>query len=100
MPSPTYNLTLHKTYYERGFFNLGVEAERFVTRDEGAVALLLGLSGRRIEGRVTRKANLNETPRVFGGAKLRDWFIDSFQMLDLITVVVLSPTEFRLLPAD
>ena len=100
MTYPTYDLTLHKTYYEKGFFNLGVDIERFVTRNEGVVTLLLGSKGRRVEGRVTRTVNQNGTPRVFGGAELRDWFGANFEMLDQIKVLVHSPTELQLLSAD
>ena len=30
MTYPVYELTLHKTYYDKGFFNLGVEVERLL----------------------------------------------------------------------
>ncbi len=97
MTHPTYELTLHKTYYEKGFFNLGVEIENYVTKDECPVSLLLGPQRQQIGGRVTRTANLNGTPRVFGGAKLRDWFFANFNTLDQVRVLVLSPTELQIL---
>ncbi|AUR38439.1 hypothetical protein PhaeoP18_04223 (plasmid) [Phaeobacter piscinae] len=100
MTHPTYELTLHKTYYEKGFFNLGVEIERFVAKDESPVSLFLGTQGQQIGGRVTRTANLNGTPRVFGGAKLRDWFFANFNMLDQVRVSVLSPTELQILAIE
>lgn len=100
MTYPTYDLTLHKTYYEKGFFNLGVDVERFVTKDEGPVSLLLGRQRQQIGGRVTRTANQNGTPRVFGGAELRDWFFANFNMLDQVQVVVLSPAELQILTME
>ena len=100
MTHPTYDLTLHKTYYEKGFFNLGVEIERFVTKDECTVSLLLGTKGQQIGGRVTRAANQNGTPRIFGGAELRDWFFANFNMLDQVCVLVRSPTELQILAME
>lgn len=38
---PVYKLTLHKTYYDKGFFNLGVDVDRFVRADSGPVSILL-----------------------------------------------------------
>lgn len=95
MSFPTYQLTLHKTYYEKGFFNLGVDVERYVTAVEGL--MMLNLGGRSsVQGRVTRQANMNGTPRVFGGAALRDWFMANFDMNDVVVVTVLTPTELSL----
>ena len=63
--SPEYKLTLHKTYYDKGFFNLGVEIERFVRPSSGPIKILLGYSKEQINGRVDREANQNGTPRAF-----------------------------------
>jgi hypothetical protein len=71
---PLFDLTLHKTYYKQGFFNVPVDYQGYVRPSDGPVELILGTSGTRIEGRVDRRANQNGTPRIFGGAKLRDWF--------------------------
>lgn len=48
-------------------------------------------------GSVTRAANLNGTPRVFGGAELRDWFCANFEMYDQVKVLVLSPSELQII---
>ena len=71
---PIYQLKLSKTYYNAGFFNLGIDVERFITYDEGQITIFVGEDRQEISGRVTRKANQNGTPRIFGGAELRDWF--------------------------
>ena len=41
MPNPVYELTLHKTYYDDGFFNLGVGVEGLVRPDNGPVTIEL-----------------------------------------------------------
>ena len=74
--------------------------ERFVTPSDGEVSLMLGTQARSINARVNRKANLNGTPRIFGGKALSDWFQNNFDQLDTVKVVVLSPTELQLLPGS
>ncbi len=62
MPYPEYKLTLHKTYYDKGFFNLGIDVEKYVKAENGQITIRLGDSKVKIEGRVDRDANLNGTP--------------------------------------
>lgn len=91
MPNPVYELTLHKTYYDKGFFNLGVSVDALVRPDNGPIMIELGGPHRRIEGHVDRNANLNGTPRIFGGAELRNWLQKTFSMGDRVEVQVLRP---------
>jgi len=90
---PTYKLRLGNTYYTKGFFNMGVDVERFLTYDEGPINILVGEEKRKIIGRVTRKANQNDTPRIFGGAELKEWFQSKYRKGQQIDVVVLAPDE-------
>ncbi|OFE13435.1 hypothetical protein PHACT_10035 [Pseudohongiella acticola] len=96
MTFPTYDLTLHKTYYEKGFFNLGVSVDKYVRPQSGEVKLFLGSSKRILTGKVNREANLNGTPRIHGGSELRDWFFKNFKMKDQVVVTVLAPTEIQI----
>lgn len=92
---PQYTLTLHKTYYEKGFFNLGIAVDKYVRPQSGAIAIML--DGRReLNARVDREANLNGTPRIHGGQELRDWFFKHYKLRDKIIVTILSPTVIRL----
>ena len=91
MTNPVYQLTLHKTYYDQGFFNLGVSVESLVRPDNGPIMIELGGSHRRIEGRVDRNANQNGTPRIFGGAELRNWLQNTFSESDRVEVHVRRP---------
>ena len=81
-----YKLTLQKTYYDKGFFNIGVGYDRYVRRTNGPVDLLLGREGEQIQGKVSRDANQNGTPRIFGGAALSRWFKANFQPMDVVAV--------------
>ena len=93
---PVYKLTLHKSYYDKGFFNLGVDVEQFVRPDSGPVTLRLGESEKEIEGLVDREANQNGTPRISGGAKLRDWFQEHFKLEGVVDVFVTDTDELWL----
>lgn len=96
MAHPSYKLTLQNTYYAKGFFNLGVDIERYVAGDGAEITLVLGPKGQRMAARVNRRANQNGTPRIMGGARLRDWFIDNCEMMDQLTISVISPTELKI----
>lgn len=95
-PYPVYNLTLHKSYYDKGFFNLGVDIEKFVRPDSGPISIILGDSKACIEGHVSRTANRNGTPRIFGGIKLQHWVQSHFTLKDIINVYILSPEKILL----
>jgi hypothetical protein len=90
---PVYNLTLHKTYYDKGFFNLGVDIERFVRPDSGSITILLGNSKTHLNGRVDRAANQNGTPRIFGGVELQHWFQRNFELKNVVDVHIVSPNK-------
>jgi len=93
---PVYLLTLGKTYYDKGFFNLGVEVDRYVRRDSGPITLALGHKSHIIEGHVNREANPNGTPRIFGRNALRDWFHKNFREMETVEVHIISANELLL----
>lgn len=83
-----YRLTLHKSYFNHGFFNVPVAFDACVRRDEGPVSLVLISSAGEQRGtaRVDRNANPNGTARIFGGTTLRDWFQRRFRQGDHVEV--------------
>ena len=83
---PIFKLTLQRTYYKRGFFNVTTDFDRFVRSEEGPVRLRLGVNGQEIQGTIDRKANQNGTPRIYGRSMLRDWFQTNFKPLDVVAV--------------
>lgn len=87
----TYQLTLHRTYFEKGFFNLGVAVDDYVGCKDGPIVLRLSGSPTDLACRVDRRANLNHTPRIHGGAALRDWFQQHFSEGETVEVVIESP---------
>ena len=96
MTNPVYKLTLHRTYFDKGFFNLGVSVDALVMSGNGPVVIELGGAHRTTEGRIDRSANLNGTPRIHGGAELRNWFQANCQMGDHVDVKILAPDRLRI----
>lgn len=96
MASKVYQLRLFKTYYEKGFFNIGVSSESLIRPDNGRITIQLEGTRESLVGKVKRDVNNNGTPRVFGRAALRDWFQRNFNIHDTVEVVILSPNEIRI----
>lgn len=93
---PVFKLTLHKTYIAKGFFNITLEYDQYVSPSEGPIELLLGTSAHTIQGRIDRSSNLNGTPRIHGGTALRDWFRRQHQLNDVIDVDLISPDRMKI----
>ena len=91
---PIYRLTLEKSYYAKGFFNIPVAFDGCIRDSDGPVTLVLG--GLEIETQVTRKANANGTARLKARARLRDWFQQNFSLGDTVRVTFVSPCELLL----
>lgn len=85
-----FDLVLQKTYYNSGFFNVVVAYDGHVRKTEGSVRLRLGRNGVEIDGRVDRHSNTNGTARVMGGALLKGWFQDNFELMDTVAVDLTS----------
>lgn len=77
-----FDFTLQKTYFNQGFFNVGVEFERYFSNSDGPIMILVGPQKHSIAGRISRRYNTNHTPRIFGSVELRNWFQDNFETMD------------------
>jgi hypothetical protein len=87
---PIFKLTLQKTYFNQGFFNVIVDYDRYVQKEPGPIRLRLGISGIEIEGKINRSVNNNGTARVLGGVALRNWFQKNFEPLETVNVDLTS----------
>ena len=92
----TFAFVLQPTYFRSGFFNIGVAAQKYLGADCETIELFLGSANTPVLGMINRRANTNGTPRIMGGAKLRDWFQSQAHEMDAVAVQVLSPTAIRL----
>ncbi len=97
---PSFHLRLEDTYWLKGFFNVPVDYQRFVTMDEGPIDIFLGDAAVAQAGRVSRSANTNATPRVYGNKPLATYFQENCKRGEVVTVEFLSPTSLRITPPN
>ena len=91
-----FTLRLEDTYWLKGFFNVPVDVERFVSDSDGAVDLFLGDAPTAIVGRVDRSANRNGTPRIFGNKVLANYFQQNYVRGARLPVEIISTTALRI----
>lgn len=92
----SFSFILQPTYYDRGFFNVGVSDQNLIGSDGEVIEIFLGDNVVPILGSINRRANLNNTPRIMGGKPLRDWFKLNLSQMSNIFVEVLSLNAIRL----
>lgn len=94
VPGRSFKISLGKTYYDKGFFNVPVDYSDRFGEDRERVSIFLGDSGRVVDGYINRTANPGtNAPRVFGGATLRDWIRRTFKLNETAEIEVVSPRE-------
>ena len=91
----SFNLRLEDTYWSKGFFNVPVDFERFLTTRDGMIDILVGDAAKPLAGRIDRTANRNATPRVFGNKALAEFF-QQLRRGALVSVEIVSPTAVRI----
>jgi hypothetical protein len=92
----TFSFVLQPTYFKSGFFNAGVSSQKFLGGDGETIELFLGAATNPVLGTINRRANLNATPRIMGGTRLRDWFASVAAPMSEVVVMVMSPNSIRL----
>lgn len=90
-----FGFTLHKTYFQSGFFNVSVDYQSVFAGDGEQIDIFCGDSKSPVIGTINRRANSNSTPRIMGGTLLRDWFQSNASVLSDIQVSVHTPNEIR-----
>lgn len=99
-PVKVLRVKLGATYWDKGFFNIGVDGTDVLGADGQTVELYCGDTAEPILGTINRRANLNGSPRIFGGKALRDWIQANLERDALMQVDVLTPTAIRLSAAQ
>jgi hypothetical protein len=90
---PVMPLVIEKSYWDRGFFNITIDFDQTDLIENGAVTLILGDSKNEGSGRAERNSNKNGTPRIFGRARLRDWFQANCRLGDMVHVEIIGPNR-------
>ena len=96
---PTFPLTLHKTYFRQGFFNVPVDCGRFFGPHQSTIEVHCEGVSRPIRASINRTANQNGAPRVMGGVPLRAYFRGRLRPGDLLEVRIESPHRIWLRPS-
>ena len=91
----SFNLRLEDTYWSKGFFNVSVDFQRFLTSTDGPLDLFLGNATQPVRGRISRSANRNATPRVYGNKDLIGFLHANCTRGGLVRVEIVSPTTIR-----
>jgi ribonuclease VapC len=89
-------ITLQRTYWQQGFFNVPVEYDRYFGPHNSKIEIFMGDATDPIEGTINRTAQRNGAPRVLGHAGLRNYFRSQFRPGDPISVAIESPQRIRI----
>ena len=84
----SFAVTVGRTYFRQGFFNVPITHEHRFPADGGVVGIRLPERDTLLRATVNRRANTNGTPRIMGGTGLRDWFRQATQVGGSIRVRV------------
>jgi hypothetical protein len=95
--APTFDVTLGKTYYDRGFFNVPIKFSGLFPEHGTQLSIYCGDSRTLIRATVDRRANQsNQTPRIYGKASLANWFQLYKQLDETAKIRVVSTNEIEL----
>lgn len=84
----SFRVQVGKTYLRQGFFNVPVSHSSLLGRDGEQISIRApGLVGE-LTAKINRSVNQNNTPRIMGGARLRDWFRANVSLHGYILVTV------------
>lgn len=93
---PILEIELHQAYYGQGFFNVGVDFERHFGENGTPVLIKIQRTGASIIGEVNRTANMNATPRIMGGPKLKRYFQANYKEGDIVQFMIVSQDVIEL----
>lgn len=95
--APTFNVTLGKTYYHQGFFNVPIKFSGLFPEHGTQISIYCGDSRTLIRATVDRRANQsNQAPRIYGRASLANWFRLYKQLDQNAKIRVVSTNEIEL----
>ena len=97
-PRASFPLVVQRTYYNQGFFNVGVSHAQLFGGHGQTIDIFCGNADKPIVGMINRTANNNQAPRIMGGTGLRDWFQRHMQEMPVAIVTMLSQTAIRIEP--
>jgi hypothetical protein len=94
--NPKFTLTLHRTYFNQGFFNVSIDCQHYFGSDLEKINIYCGSEQLQIIGYINRTANTNGTPRIMGGAQLKQWIQKSATEMGSLNVEIVAQNSIRL----
>lgn len=91
-------IKLGKAYFSQGFFNIGVQFEKYFGAEGSNVDIYLDDDPVPIHARVDRHSNPNGTPRIMAGTRYRDWVQSNLRIGDKVQVQIQKDGSIRLGP--
>lgn len=90
-------IKLGKVYYRTGFMNIpGKQSHRIAPMHGAPISIQLGINGEQTLAKIDRRANLNGSPRIFGGKIVASWFQEHFNQGDVVKITIVNPNEIIL----
>lgn len=91
-----YQITLGQTYYNCGFFNIGVAASHLLGED-GENLILILRNERELSVRINRIINNNASVRLYGGNQLLLFIQRNFLQNDIMQFQIVNANLIRIL---
>jgi len=92
----SFTVQIGEAYFSQGFFNVPVAHSDKFDRDGAAIRIYAGKNRTPVTGRINRRANNNNTPRIMGGTHLRDWIQANVGKGRLLKVIVEAKNQIAL----
>lgn len=93
-----FHIRIGDTYFRNGFFNVPTDHSAQFGEHGQTIELFCGSDVEPVLATLSRSANANGTPRIYGHRALRDWFVHNDLCNKMLHVDVASPNAARLTP--
>lgn len=84
----SFTVEVGSTYYRQGFFNVPAKYSDEFDADGRPISISLPNVSSPLTGKINRSVNSNRTPRIMGGAPLRDWLQDNIGLGKRVRVAI------------
>ena len=91
----SYQIILGKTYYNKGYFNVGIAASNNLAENGGIT--LVSKYQQNLSFVINRTANRNRSVRIYGGKELIDFFQNNYKLFDVLKFQVVNPNQIKIL---
>jgi hypothetical protein len=93
---PSFQVTLHPTYYNKGFINPPVALSHHIAAPGAEMIIRMEGSNSPIQSTIGAVSKKNCSPRLYGRQELVGWFQKHFRLMDTVNIQIVSPNEIRL----